>query len=113
MENIPGIKPGLIIGVSLSLFFSCSFALFGATRNSSILLGVMGGFAGGFIVVFYSDDRELPQLEIREDERSKLRNSPSIYSGKETEQNTLWQTPPKTVPTLSLLEWLFKPNRRE
>lgn len=113
MEKIPGIKPGLIIGVSLSLFFSFSFALLGATRNSSILLGIMGGFAGGFIVVFYSDDREPPPSEIREEEKSKLRDSPSIYPAKETGQNTLLQTKKKTVPTLSLLEWLFKPNRRE
>lgn len=113
MEKIPGIKLGFIIGVSLSLFFSFSFALLGATRNASILLGIMGGVAGGFIVVFYSDDRELPPSEIREEENSKLRNSPSIYPAKETGKNTLLQTQKKTQPTLSLLEWLFKHNRRE
>ena len=113
MENIPGIKPGLIIGVLLSLFFSFSFALLGATRNSSILLGIMGGFAGGFIVVFYSDDREAPPSEIREEEKSKLRDLPSIYPAKKTGQNTFGKKNKKPVPTLSLLQWLFQPNRRE
>lgn len=113
MEKIPGIKQGLIVGISLFIFFSLSFALLGATRNSSILLGIMGGVAGGFIVVFYSDDREPPPSEIGEKEKRKLMDSPSIYPAKETGQKTFWQTKKKPVPTLSLLQWLFKPNRRE
>jgi hypothetical protein len=113
MEKIPGIKEGLSMGVFLSIFFSFSFALLGATINSSILLGIMGGVAGGFIVFFYSDDREVPPSEIREEEKSKLMDSPSIYQDKEPSKNTFGQTKKKPVPTLSLLQWLFKSNRRE
>lgn len=102
---------GLVTGVSVFLFFTFGFLLLGYASKAYLVLGILGGLAGGLIVTWWhNDEKPIPP------NTSSLGSPKSLPSEAGKNQSKSGKNVTKvplrsTRKAVTLLDWLFRQNR--
>lgn len=92
----------ILLGLISCLFFTISFISLGYPLQWSIFLGVLGGWASGFIVKAWNttDNPKSSANAMGENQKNATNPSNNVQSNREKNQNSI-----------SIFEWLF--NRKQ
>ncbi|MGK7923386.1 MAG: hypothetical protein AB4080_25645 [Trichodesmium sp.] len=96
---------GFIAGILLTLFFSISFNLLGYTNRSSIILGIIGGIAGG-LLGFWSQIESRPEIP----EKTDVEPVDTPEPEKPEKPRKTWPITPKERSGVSILSWFLRPS---
>ncbi len=115
---------GIIIGICVGVFFTLGFIALDYNTFVSILLGILGGIASGFLGIWVNTEAIAEnKILLEEDdllEENFATNHPDNLLNKPNSNNEGKGKPPNTgsIPPfsqqkdISLWQWLFKKNQR-
>lgn len=124
MNNNQGF--GIIIGICVGVFFTLGFIALDYNTFVSILLGILGGIASGFLTIWLNTEAIAENKFLLEEDDflgekfspntpDNLGKQPNPSNKGQTEKtvNHLGSPPPFSTPKdISLWQWLFKNNQR-
>ncbi|MGE5655964.1 MAG: hypothetical protein ACM37W_05045 [Actinomycetota bacterium] len=103
---------GLAAGLLWFIVFTVGFLLLGHSLNSSIILGILGSVAGGWVVAWWHND-EKPSPPVHQAVTPTKPILPELVKTKLQSKKTQTNWSHRSVNRgITLFDWLFRPNRR-